>query len=455
VLEHHRAAVSDTTKARITSVEASIQRALLSMLMRLNKAKQEGTVVHPARLAGPESIPEAPSAGLPRYVGPWGSDEKVRDRWTQVGVETSAKLFENSISDAESAESVETIDGDSAKHHSLDDVLVSVKKAPPPSRAYFQQAILTPLRLSAQLHSRPGMESETVDGIEVWRSSGVECVNVGSAQPAAPQPHMPGLLHRGESKDFMDATLTPLKAFVSRLPFSASMADVTRVMQQIGGPVSRIELWPERAQYFERVMETQEAAAASRAKWQDAHRKNKLEAETGVPDKTMPSEAPSSKQRRFYKVVEERRQKYANQSPLCAFVYFASREGFEKVCTEDLRLFGIVIKNQACKIEPAGDRKVLHLSNLPKGMTADAVSLSLNNLLHEAHGGARLSDKGRLRHGVVCNGDVLLEFPTHTSAVRAALLLRGTELTPGNSIVVGWALGDEWRQARPRLPAYF
>ena len=119
-----------------------------------------------------------------------------------------------------------------------------------------------------------------------------------------------------------------------------------------------------------------------------------------------------------------------------------------------------MLYGQACRIEEAESQRVLHVTFAARGMSPEAVRLSLEAMLQQhssapaplPSGGLELAlvDRRKLRHGMLCNGEVLLEFDSHAEALAAAHALSGDP-----RVVVGWALPGEWQGARPRLPIYF
>ena len=137
------------------------------------------------------------------------------------------------------------------------------------------------------------------------------------------------------------------------------------------------------------------------------------------------------------------------------------------------------MRGQACRTAPAAAARVLYVGGMPPKLTPEATMEIIASLLSpvlrpaaagedgggdDNHGGVgggggdlelELTDRGRLRQGIVGSGEIFLEFPTHADAVRAAYTLRGSELILGQPLVVGWATPEEWRQSRPRVPVYF
>ena len=156
-----------------------------------------------------------------------------------------------------------------------------------------------------------------------------------------------------------------------------------------------------------------------------------------------------------YEAVERRRREAARTAPLHGFVYFTRPEDAAAVLAPDLRMFGVVLGREAVKTAPAATAVRLYVGNLPPGMPPQAVALSLSTLLQTAGYELLVRDQAHLRHGMLCRGDTLIEFPDHASAVTAAHALRGALIAPGHALVVAWAGSDEWRQARPRVPIYF
>lgn len=130
-------------------------------------------------------------------------------------------------------------------------------------------------------------------------------------------------------------------------------------------------------------------------------------------------------------------------------MYFSTREAAARATSPPLRAFGIVIHGQACRTDAAASQTVLHVSLAARGTPPEAVRLMLSDLLSGAFDLA-LTDRERLRHGMLCNGEVLLEFGSHGDALAAA-----HELAADARVIVGWALPGEWRAARPRMPIYF
>jgi hypothetical protein len=121
-----------------------------------------------------------------------------------------------------------------------------------------------------------------------------------------------------------------------------------------------------------------------------------------------------------------------------------------------LRLFGLVIDNQACLVSPASEQRVLHVTSPVPGLPPQAMCAALTDILRPTLGlDLTLRDTDRVRHGMLCNGEVVIEFESHESAVAAAHLLRKAYATEEERFVVGWALPNEWRAAQPRLPVYF
>jgi len=158
---------------------------------------------------------------------------------------------------------------------------------------------------------------------------------------------------------------------------------------------------------------------------------------------------------KLFKTLDERRRSFNVHSPLVAFVYFEDEAGAAASSSEDLRLFGMVLRNQACRVQHAQEQRVLYIGGLPSALTPEATQELFDSLLAAAGLQVQLPDRGRLRQGIVGTGEVFVEFPCHEDAVRAAYCLRGAELVMGKPVVVGWAAADEWRQARPRMPVYF
>jgi hypothetical protein len=164
---------------------------------------------------------------------------------------------------------------------------------------------------------------------------------------------------------------------------------------------------------------------------------------------------PMAARSKLFKTLDERRRSFNVHSPLVAFVYFEDEAGAAASSSEDLRLFGMVLRNQACRVQHAQEQRVLYIGGLPSALTPEATQELFDSLLAAAGLQVQLPDRGRLRQGIVGTGEVFVEFPCHEDAVRAAYCLRGAELVMGKPVVVGWAAADEWRQARPRMPVYF
>ena len=629
-------AVSASTLKRLSAVHETFHTALLPLLTSLTQAKQAaekgvaspaGAATAAALAAAAPTVPPSPvtppssvdmstavgsaaaalaaaasaagsssasrkaaavagASALPHLVGPWAT-EGVHDRWSQVGVRTSLRLFDDSGAarssgrlpgSAGAAQSAlrgllgdddsglegedEPVGGgeeagegggdgggedseaarEPATPGALDDALISVKQRSPPSRAYFQQAILAPFRFVASKQPAPPPPPGTapaplllqpappaavapaspLDTRGVTRgalASGGTYVVVGPLPSAnlvaggggAPTASAPAVSEVGGplARDVAawnsnDNLLR--KVCIGQLPFDVSVETVVAVLEHAArSRVVRMELWNDRAKSLEHKVATAELAALSRARWQAKNRgKGVPGAKRGRPrkgtvrptaagtgggddagdggddgeivaeedavvdedeevsgagaevgDPTAAGGVEPLPSKRLYRLLEERRKKSALQSPLCAFAYFEDSGGAVRALAEHLRLFGIVIGTQACRIEAAADRRALYVGGLPRGMTPDAASAALGSVLAGELVSLRVLDRSRLRHGVVCNGDAYLEFKTHAAAVCAAYALRGAELAAGTPLVVGWATGDEWRTARPRLPAYF
>jgi hypothetical protein len=133
-------------------------------------------------------------------------------------------------------------------------------------------------------------------------------------------------------------------------------------------------------------------------------------------------------------------------SELQGFAYFATPAAARAATCPALRHFGLVIDKLACPVVPAAELRTLLLRRVPRGMTHDAVLVALNFTLAGKDAGLRAVPTMRYRHNVVAetDGSMLLTFPTHADAVRAAAALRGVRWrdygnSRGRGLVVGWA----------------
>jgi hypothetical protein len=178
---------------------------------------------------------------------------------------------------------------------------------------------------------------------------------------------------------------------------------------------------------------------------------------SGTPPIALPSTTTASpatanfaSSRRAMRQIDDMKRKASASSPLHAAAL---------ATCDALRLFGIVIGSQSgsqsCRITPASEARVLYVGGLRASQTPDYVCALLSEWLSDCGMELTPTDRGRVRSGIVSNGEVFIEFPSHADAVMAAYALRGAELGPKEPIVVGWASNDEWRNARPRMPVYF
>jgi hypothetical protein len=160
---------------------------------------------------------------------------------------------------------------------------------------------------------------------------------------------------------------------------------------------------------------------------------------------------------------DKRKRRWNAISPLHAFVYFREPAAAAAATAEALRMLGIVINKQASRTEPAADKRTLYVGNLARGQTPYAVALTLTLMLDSLGYQVALADAARLRHGMLCNGEAFIEFPSHAEAVAAAHWLQdaGTRRGGGGGragargkLVVGFATEDERRRAAPK-PVYF
>lgn len=191
--------------------------------------------------------------------------------------------------------------------------------------------------------------------------------------------------------------------------------------------------------------------------------------------------------RSAHKTYSERRRAANVHSPLLAFVTFADEAAAARASSEVMRLFGIVIHNHACKVEPASAARTLHVSGLEHVSVEGTKALLADVLAGAGFGSLSYENEGEVRSkgasgksaaaassaaegsdaaastasavappaspAVSCNGEALIEFRSHGDALRAAFLLRGAFLRRdrGSSpLVVGWATKDDWAAASPK-----
>jgi hypothetical protein len=191
---------------------------------------------------------------------------------------------------------------------------------------------------------------------------------------------------------------------------------------------------------------------------------------SSTPSFAAGASAPALRMTNRMKLAWEKRKRRWNAiSPLHAFVYFRESGAAAASTAEPLRMLGIVINKQASRTEPAADKRTLYVGSLARGQTPYAVALSLTLMLDALGYQVALSDASRLRHGMLCNGEAFIEFPSHAEAVRAAHWLQsggvagsagggaGSAVGRGSvrgKLVVGFATEDEWRRAAPKA-VYF
>ena len=177
-------------------------------------------------------------------------------------------------------------------------------------------------------------------------------------------------------------------------------------------------------------------------------------AASATPSRAFKSSSSSSSSQ--YESIAKRKREAARIAPIHAFVHFSNDAGAAAALAPELRMFGLVIDGHAVRTSAASEHSLLYVGGLPSGMTPQSVALVLSTVLKEEAFDLSVKDQLHLRHGMLCNGEVLLEFSTHADAMAAATALRGLILGPGmQPIVVAWAMPDEWRRAKPRLPIYF
>ncbi len=142
--------------------------------------------------------------------------------------------------------------------------------------------------------------------------------------------------------------------------------------------------------------------------------------------------------------------------PLHAFVTFDSAEAAAAASSAALQLFGVVIRDTACKVLPASTARVVHVSGLPTENNAEMSSMMLEQLLsvHGVRYHLRVLDTQRLSPLMVSNGTALLEMPSHRDAALLVASLHGAVVGDGRTITAGWGSKQEWRTTRPRMPTF-
>lgn len=149
--------------------------------------------------------------------------------------------------------------------------------------------------------------------------------------------------------------------------------------------------------------------------------------------------------------AQSRRRAFNVSSPLVAFAYFATPEEAARATSPVLRAFGVVIHGQSCRTGAAAEQRVLHVALAVRGLSPEAARLTLSELLASLGDfDLTLADREQLRHGMLCNGEALVELESHEDALEVA-----HALSADPRLVVGWALPGEWEAARPRMPIYF
>ena len=154
-------------------------------------------------------------------------------------------------------------------------------------------------------------------------------------------------------------------------------------------------------------------------------------------------------------LLERRRREFESAAPVTGFLHLRSPEDAAIVTQEAIAVFGISLGGAAARTSPVREARTLHVSNIPRGLTPDATVAALGALLEGAGLGLSLVDADALRHGMISNGEVLIEFETH-GALEAAHELRGAKLVAsavyneGGAMVIGWASAAEWRKGKPR-----
>lgn len=168
--------------------------------------------------------------------------------------------------------------------------------------------------------------------------------------------------------------------------------------------------------------------------------------------------------------MERKRREFEDAAPITGFVYFASPEDVAFMTQDAVALFGIVLDGaNPVKTSRAGERRTLlvHCPSL-RGLTSEGAAEVLSCVLEGAGLRVSASDTASKRLGLTNNGEVLLEFQTHTDAVVAAHELRNARVplpaaVKGGShggltderVLVGWATREDWRKARPRVHSTF
>lgn len=158
------------------------------------------------------------------------------------------------------------------------------------------------------------------------------------------------------------------------------------------------------------------------------------------------------------RVAEQHKTRLDENSVLHAFVEFETEEGARLGASDVFRLFGAVINGKPCRTQAAAEKRVLYIGGFPTNIPPHAARLVMKQVLsHMTEQGYRTSmiDESRLSASAVTNGELFVEFDTHEEARVAEALLQGLVVSPGSSLVVGWASGREWDRARPRkMPRY-
>jgi hypothetical protein len=142
--------------------------------------------------------------------------------------------------------------------------------------------------------------------------------------------------------------------------------------------------------------------------------------------------------------------------PLHSFVTFESAEAAAAASSAGMQLFGVVIRDTACKVLPASTARVVHVSGLPTEHGAEMSSMLLEQLL-SVHGVGyqlRVLDTQRLSPLMVSNGTALLEMPSHRDAALLVASLHGAVVGDGRTVTAGWGSNQEWRTTRPRMPTF-
>ena len=139
-----------------------------------------------------------------------------------------------------------------------------------------------------------------------------------------------------------------------------------------------------------------------------------------------------------------------------AFVTFEDSAGAAAATAPALRLFGVVIRDTACKVSPAADARVVHLAGMPNDLVPELAHMLLQQLLGLSGSAFQLSllDTRRLSGHMVSNGTVLLHMPTHKDAAMLVAGLHGVALPGGRTLSAGWGTQAEWRATRPRMPSF-